>query len=128
MIEIYNKKTGEMETVISWPTATPHFVITKPLTSADSASDTSEFFMVTHARSTAIAMGPFHDEHVARICAAVLGCLPMPWDEFSMAVSAQYKVPDPTQALRLKAAWNAIPDEIRAWHKEVNRLCVYGEL
>lgn len=47
MIEIYNKLTGEMETVVSWTTATPHFVITKPLTVADPEIDVSDLFMVT---------------------------------------------------------------------------------
>jgi hypothetical protein len=123
MIEIYNRQTGEMQTVVSWPTATPHFVITKPLT--ETASD---MFIVTHAKSTAIALGPFYDIQVARICAAVLGLLPMPWDDFSMAVSSQYKAPDPAQVERFKAAWESIPEEIHAWRKEVNRACMYGEL
>jgi hypothetical protein len=121
MIEIYNKQTGELETVVSWPTATPHFVITKPLLSRDPTIDTSEFFMVTHVRSTAIALGPFRDEQVARLCAAVMGYLPMPWDDFSMAVSGQYKTPDPEQNARFRAAWKAIPEEIRAWHREVSQ-------
>src|SRR5208282_2780858 len=128
MIELYNKRTGEMETVVSWPTATPHFVITKPLLSSDPDIDSSHLFIVTHTRSTAIALGPFHDDQVARKCAAVMGYLPIPWDDFSMAVSTQYKTPDPEQEKRFRTAWMSLPQEIRDWRREVNQACLYGEL
>ena len=128
MIELYNKQTGELETVVSWNTATPYFVITKPITSKDSDVDVSDLFNVTHRRSTAIALGPFKDEKIARICAAVFGLLPMPWDDFSMAVSSEYRKPDPEQAKRFKAAWNALPKEIQAWRKAVSEACMFGEL
>ena len=128
MIKLYNKQTGELETVVSWNTATPYFVITKPITSEDSDVDVSDLFNVTHRRSTAIALGPFKDKKVARICAAVLGLLPMPWDDFSMAVSNQYKDPDPEQEKRFKALWISLPKEIHTWRKEVSEACMMGEL
>lgn len=128
MIEIYNKHTGEMETVVSWPTATPHFVITKPLRSTDPEIDTSDYFLVTHTRSTAIALGPFHDDQVARKCAAILGYLPIPWDDFSMAVSSQYKTPDPEQAEHFKNAWQSLPKEIHAWRQEIANACLDGDV
>jgi hypothetical protein len=128
MIELYNKQTSEMQTVTSWPTATPHFVITKPMSSTDSTIDVSGLFNVTHARSTAIALGPFYDLKIARVCAAVLGLLPMPWDEFSMAVSAEYRKHDPEQAKRFRTAWTSLPKEIHAWRKTVSDACMCGEL
>jgi hypothetical protein len=126
MIELYNTKTGELSTVASWPTASPHFVITKPISNPD--IDTSEFFNVTHVRSTAIALGPFRDPDVARMCAVIMGSLPLPWDEFSMAVSRMYKQPDPKQMERFKEAWSKLPPEIHKWQKAVSDACLDGEL
>jgi hypothetical protein len=128
VIEIYNKITGEMQTVESWPTATAHFVITRPLPSTDPEIDTSDLFVVTHKRSTAIALGPFKDEQIARVCAAVMGSLPMPWDDFSMAVSDQYRKPDPMQAKRFGEAWKKLPPEIHKWRREVSDACMCGDL
>ena len=128
MIELYNKQTAEMQTVESWATATQHFVITKPMPSVNTEIDVSDLFNVTHARSTAIALGPFYNLKVARVCAAVLGMLPIPWNEFSMAVSDQYHEPDPKQATRFKTAWNALPKEIHCWRKAIADACMYGEL
>jgi hypothetical protein len=112
MIELYNKITGEMETVESWPTVTPHFVITRPMRSIDPEVDLSGLVNVTHARSTAIALGPFKNLQLARYCAAVMGSLPMPWDEFSRAVSEQYPQADTKQMERFKDAWLQMPTEI----------------
>lgn len=126
-IELYNKSTGEMQTVECWKTATPHFVVTKPIVS-DPNVDVSEFFNVTHARSTALALGPFTDKRLASLCAAILGYLPMPWDDFSMAVSQQFKTPDPEQEKRFSAAWAAIPEEIKKWRKEMADWCLYSAL
>jgi len=128
MIEIYNKATCEMLTVESWPTVTPHFVITRPLPSTDPEIDTSDLFIVTHTRSTAIALGPFTDFKIARICAAVMGSLPMPWDDFSMAVCDTYRKPDPMQAKRFGAAWKKLPPEIHAWREALNDACMCGEI
>lgn len=127
-IEIYNKTTGNMQPVESWPTATRHFEITKPLRSPDETIDLGEFFIVTHVRSTAIALGPFRNVEVARLCAAIMGYLPMPWDDFPMTVCEEYREADAAQAERFKAAWAALPDEIRKWRQEVNNACAMGEL
>lgn len=126
-LELYNKLTGELQTVKCWPTATPHFVVTQPLLSAESEINPDELFNVTHRNSTALALGPFRNFRLALLCAAVMGYLPVPWDDFSMAVSDQYKEPDPKQAERFKSAWNALPKEIHAWRREIADRCMFGE-
>jgi hypothetical protein len=128
MIEIYNRATGEMVSVESWKTATPHFAITRPFPSTDPDIDVSDLFNVTHVRSTAIALGPFHDKRIASLCASIMGHLPVPWDDFTMAVSEQFSRPDPIQAARFKKAWTALPKEILAWRKSVADGCMMGDL
>jgi hypothetical protein len=128
MIEIYNRATGEMVSVESWKTATPHFAITRPFPSTDSNIDVSDLFNVTHVRSTAIALGPFKDKKLAALCASIMGHLPVPWQDFTMAVSDQFSKPDPAQTKRFKAAWSKLPIEILAWRKAIADGCMMGDL
>ena len=127
-IELYNKITGEMETVEAWETATPHFVVTRPIRSTDPEIDLSDLFNVTHRRSTALALAGFHDKELASLCAAIMGYLPVPWNDFSMAVSDQFSKLDPEQAERFKKAWNALPREIHIWRKSVSDACMWGQM
>jgi hypothetical protein len=126
-LELYNIKTRELESVEAWPTVTPYFMVTKPMASSDPDTDTSKYFSVTHVRSTALALGPFTDKRVAELCAAVLGYLPVPWDDFTMAVSEQFSRPDPEQAKRFAAAWSAIPQEIKEWRRIMHLSCPWPE-
>jgi hypothetical protein len=112
-----------MQSVKCWKTVTPHFVVTEPLCDVD-----EPLYNVTHVRSTALALGPFRDLAVASMCAAVIGLLPMPWDDFSMAVSTQFHTPDPDMEKRFRDAWMKLPKEIHVWRKAVSNACMVGEL
>lgn len=127
-IELYNKNTGEMEWVRCWETATPHFVITQPMVTEDPDFNLDDLYNVTHVRSTALAIGPFKSMYTASLCAAIMGYLPVPWQDFSPAVSNQFKEPDAELAARFKAAWSSLPLEIHKWIQAVAQSCALGEI